>query len=220
MIKYIIFDLDGTLIDTVDDLGRACDYLLEKAGLKKRWSRENYKSFVGNGAKLLVSRAFGGSLSEKELERQYLLFKKKYNEIKLENAYAYSGVKELLQKLKTAGLGLAVCTNKPENAARDMIAAVFGKGIFDFVCGAGDSGPVKPDVSVLSAQLDSLGISPGECLWVGDSCVDIASAKNLGCGVIAVSWGFVSRDALFSASPAYMADSPGEVYKIISSFLQ
>lgn len=215
MIKYVIFDLDGTLIDTVDDLGRACDFLLKKAGRAPIDDREVYKSFVGNGARLLVSRAFGGSLTDAELDGQYRLFKEKYNEIKLENAYAYKGIKEVVQKLKAAHFGLGVCTNKPDAAAQEMIEAVFGSKTFDFVCGAPDSGPVKPDVSRLSAMLSGKGIRPEDCIWVGDSGVDIASAKNLGCPVIAVTWGFVSRETLLSHSPDYAVDRAEDILKMI-----
>ncbi len=219
MIKLVIFDLDGTLIDTVDDLGRTCDYLLERSGIKPNWTRNDYRSFVGNGAKKLIERAFPYKLSSDELDEQYQLFKVKYEEIKLENAYAYEGVKDLVYSLKKNGLELSVCSNKPDGAAREMIDSVFGENIFDFVCGAQDNGPVKPDVTRLNKILVKQGINPDECIWVGDSDVDIKSSRNLGCEVIGVTWGFCPRDVILEENPDYTADKAEDVLKIITDKL-
>lgn len=101
-IKCAFFDLDGTLVNTIDDLGLACDVLLKQKGIKPKWSSQDYKNFVGNGAKLLVQRAFKNQLSESELEEQYSLFKEIYDKIKLEHARMYPGIDKVLKKLKKA----------------------------------------------------------------------------------------------------------------------
>ncbi len=214
-LKYIIFDLDGTLIDTVEDLGRTCNFLLEKAGKSLHWTKEDYQSFVGNGAKVLIKRAFQNTLNDSEIEEQYSIFKKKYDEIKLDNALAYDGVKEVVYALKDAGFHLAVCSNKPDSAAKEMIEYVFGENVFDFICGAEDNGPIKPDVTRLKSILDSKKINAGECIWVGDSDVDIQSARNLGCSVIVVTWGFSKKSELIEASPDYIVDNADDIKKII-----
>lgn len=214
--KCVIFDLDGTLVNTIDDLGLACDYLLKRQGITPEWTVDDYKSFVGNGAKLLVERAFGGRLSEAELEIQYDLFKKKYNEIKMEHAHAYKGIKEIIAVLKNAGLKLVVCTNKPDLAAKGMVEEIFGKGVFDVIQGALDDKPKKPDPTVPKEILHDLGIKPKECIWIGDSDVDIKSAHNLGCRSIAVTWGFRSFENLFSGCPTLIIDSPKDILKIFN----
>lgn len=214
--KCIIFDLDGTLVNTIDDLGLACDYLLKQKGITPEWTVEDYKSFVGNGAKLLVERAFEGRLSSCELEEQYGLFKKKYNEIKMEHAHAYEGMKEIVSVLKNAGLKLVVCTNKPDLAAKGMVEDIFGKGVFDVIQGALDDKPKKPDPAVAKEILNDLGIKPKECIWIGDSDVDIKAAHNLGCRSVAVTWGFRSFESLFACCPTLIIDSPKDILKIFN----
>ncbi len=125
-IKCVIFDLDGTLVNTIVDLGRACDYLLKNSGIESKWTEDNYKAFVGNGAKLLVERAFNGQLNPEQLEEQYAAFKIKYNEIKMENAYVYAGMFDVVKVIKDKGIKLAVCTNKPDKAAKGMVEELFG----------------------------------------------------------------------------------------------
>ena len=105
-VECVIFDLDGTLVDTIDDLGIACDYLLKQKGITPEWTKDDYKAFVGNGAKLLVKRAFRNMLSDEELDVQYELFKKKYGEIKLDHAYVYAGMAEVVKVLKKTALSL------------------------------------------------------------------------------------------------------------------
>ena len=192
-IKCVIFDLDGTLVNTIVDLGRACDYLLKNSGIESKWTEDNYKAFVGNGAKLLVERAFNGQLNPEQLEEQYAAFKIKYNEIKMENAYVYAGML----------------------AAKGMVEELFGKDVFDAVLGATDNLPKKPDTAMADKILSELAISADECIWIGDSSVDIESAKNLGCKSIAVTWGFRSAESLLVCAPDYIANSPKEIFDIL-----
>ena len=209
--KCAVFDLDGTLINTIDDLAAACDILLKQSGTEPHWSLDDYKRFVGNGAKLLVKRAFDNKLSEAELDEQYELFKPIYNEIKLDHAHPYSGMPEVVSELKSKGVMLAVCTNKPDLAARGMVEALFGKNTFDIIQGAVDGFPKKPDPSVPRRILAKLGVSAGETVWIGDSDVDIISAHNLGCKSIGVTWGFRSSESIESAKPNAMVNKPEEI---------
>ncbi len=219
MIKCIIFDLDGTLVDTIDDLGLACDYLLKQYGIEPLWTKSDYKKFVGNGAKLLVSRAFGGKLTEAELEHQYSLFKIKYNEIKLNNAYAYKGMKDVVKALKNNGFKLAVCTNKPNAAAVNMVETIYGKDTFDYILGAEDDVPKKPDTAMPNIILHLLDVKPKECVWIGDSSVDIESAKNIGCESIAVTWGFRPVKELISFHPTAVVDKPKEIINFFNLYI-
>ena len=214
MIKCVIFDLDGTLVNTIDDLGLACDYLLEKHGKELKWTIDDYKNFVGNGAKLLVDRAFEGTLDEDELEELYQQFKVKYDEIKLDHAHAYDGIKKVVSILKENKIKLAVCTNKPDVAAKGMVNDIFGKDLFDIVCGAVDTLPKKPDPTIAKCIIKELKVSPNECVWIGDSSVDIETAKNLGCKSFGVTWGFRSFEHLFKACPTLILNEPKEILKI------
>jgi len=214
-IKCVIFDLDGKLVNTIVDLGRACDYLLKNSGIESKWTEDNYKAFVGNGAKLLVERAFNGQLNPEQLEEQYAAFKIKYNEIKMENAYVYAGMFDVVKVIKDKGIKLAVCTNKPDKAAKGMVEELFGKDAFDIVLGATDNLPKKPDTAMADKILSELAISADECIWIGDSSVDIESAKNLGCKSIAVTWGFRSVESLLVCRPDYIVNSPKEIFDIL-----
>lgn len=216
MIKCIIFDLDGTLVETIDDLGLACDYLLKEKGIEPKWTKADYKQFVGNGAKLLVERAFEGKLSPEELEKQYELFKIKYNEIKLDNAYAYEGMKDVVNTFKQNGFKVAVCTNKPNTAAVDMVKTLYGEDTFDYILGATDDVAKKPNTEMPNIILNYLNIKPNDCVWIGDSSVDIETAKNLGCESIAVTWGFRPFSELFKCYPTVIVDKPKEILKFFN----
>ncbi len=216
MIKCIIFDLDGTLVETIDDLGLACDYLLKEKGIEPKWTKADYKQFVGNGAKLLVERAFEGKLSPEELEKQYELFKIKYNEIKLDNAYAYEGMKDVVNTFKQNGFKVAVCTNKPNTAAVDMVKTLYGEDTFDYILGATDDVAKKPNTEMPNIILNHLNIKPNDCVWIGDSSVDIETAKNLGCESIAVTWGFRPFSELFKCYPTVIVDKPKEILKFFN----
>ena len=216
LIKCVIFDLDGTLVDTIDDLGIACDHLLKEKGIMPQWTKDDYKSFVGNGAKLLVKRAFSGMLSEEELDEQYELFKKKYGEIKLDHAYVYAGMAEVVKVLKENGIKLAVCTNKPNAAAIGMVEHFFGASTFEIVRGALDGIPKKPDPAMATQIAEALGVNAGDCVWIGDSAVDIESADKFGCECIAVTWGFRPRKSLSERDPDYIIDDPKDILKILN----
>ncbi|MDE5605627.1 MAG: HAD-IA family hydrolase [Eubacterium sp.] len=213
-IKCVIFDLDGTLVNTIIDLGRACDYLLRNSGIEPRWTESDYKAFVGNGAKILVSRAFSGKLSPEELEKQYSVFKVKYNAIKMENAYVYDGMLDVVNAIKSSETKVAVCTNKPDAAAKGMVEALFGAEVFDVIVGAADDLPKKPDPAMPNKILTKLNVSADECIWIGDSTVDLESAKNLGCKSIAVTWGFRSVETLLECGPNYVVNSPKEILDV------
>lgn len=213
MIKCALFDLDGTLINTIDDLANACNLLLKKYGYDASWTTDDYKRFVGNGAKMLVARAFENSLDEDTLNARYEEFKPLYDSIKLDNAHEYDGITEQLDILKKKGIKLCVITNKPDKAAKGMVEHIFGKGYFDYVVGCVDGVPTKPDPTTTLMALKAVGCKPSEAIYFGDSEVDVRTAKNADIEIIACSWGFRSFEALFSENPDAIIDSP----KYISS---
>lgn len=214
MIKCAIFDLDGTLVNTIDDLARACNILIDKYNFKANWTIEDYKRFVGNGAKKLVSRAFDNSLDEDTLNSRYEEFKVLYNEIKLDNAHAYDGIKEELEILKQKGIKLAVVTNKPDKAAKGMVEHIFGKDYFDFIIGCQDDVPTKPNPVTTKIALEKLNCKPNEAIYFGDSEVDMQTARNANVEAVGVSWGFRSFETLFKEHPSIIIDDPSYISKL------
>lgn len=214
MIKCAIFDLDGTLVNTIDDLGYATDYVLRQYGREPNWSAEDYRQFVGNGAKKLISRAFENTLSDKELDEAYGLFTSKYNEILLDHAFIYDGVKEQLDIIKAKGVKLAVVTNKPHECAVKMVEALFGKEYFELITGAKEDAAKKPDPTSTLNTLKALGCTANEAIYFGDSDVDVKTAKNAHIEAIACSWGFRSFESLLAQSPSAIIDDPKYISKL------
>lgn len=214
MIKAALFDLDGTLVNTAEDLGRATASVLESYGVEAKWTKEDYISFVGNGARKLLDRAFEHKLSDEELTKALELFQEKYNEMLLDNAYVYDGVREALDKIREMGVKLAVVTNKPHKCAVKMVETLFGKDYFNVIIGATEDVAKKPDPYTANLALKKLDCPPGEAIFFGDSDVDIYTAKNAGVESVGCSWGFRSFACLFSASPSVIIDSPDYIPKL------
>ena len=210
-LKCVVFDLDGTLVNTIDDLKIACDTVLKEYGRDYDWSEADYKRFVGNGIKKLVERAFDHSLNEAELDEAFKKVSALYNEIKIDHAHAYGGIKEQLALLKEKGIKLAVVTNKPDAAARDMVETIFGKSTFDFVSGAVEGTPHKPHPASTFRALEALECKSEEAIFFGDSNVDMQTAKNAGIKAIGVLWGFRSKEELQKEAPYKIISHPNEI---------
>ena len=213
-IKCAVFDLDGTLVNTIDDLANCCNILLKKYGYDYTWTEADYKRFVGNGAKKLVERAFGGKLNDNELDRIFSEFKPLYEKTMLDNAYAYVGIKEQLENLKSKGIKLCVVTNKPNVAAQGMVEHIFGKGYFDCISGVVDGKPTKPDPYSTRLALETVGCAPDEAIFFGDSNVDMQTAKNAGIEAVGVTWGFRTFEELFAEHPSVIIDEPKYISKL------
>lgn len=214
MIKCAVFDLDGTLVNTIEDLGLATDFVLKAYGVDIEYTEADYKKMVGNGAKKLVERAFDGRLSDDKLQEAYALFKEKYNEIKMDHAKPYPGIKEALDSLKEKGILLGVVTNKPNEAAQGMVAQFFGEEYFDVVVGATDELPKKPDPTTLKMALKELGCKVTEGIYFGDSNVDMITGRNAGIETVGCSWGFRSFGELFAENPSVIIDEPRYITKL------
>lgn len=214
MIKCALFDLDGTLVDTSIDLGRATAYVLETYGRPAKWTDKDYLSFVGNGAKKLIDRAFEHTLDDAQLNKALDVFKLKYNQILLDNAEIYEGIKPSLDFLKKQGIKLAVVTNKPHECAVKMVETLFGKDFFDVIVGAREDVAKKPDPFTTNFALEKLNMKPNEAIFFGDSDVDVLTAKNAGVEAVGCSWGFRSFECLFAASPSVIIDHPKYIAKL------
>lgn len=213
MYRLVIFDLDGTLLNTIGDLAAAGNYTLERLGYPTH-GEEEYKLFVGNGIPKLIERMLPKNCGEKEQNAALEIFGAYYSEHKSDRTVPYDGIKELLRELDSRGV-VAVCnTNKAHEFSQTLIEAAFGGDIRE-VLGAGLGYPTKPDPSAAEALIKKYGVEKSEVLYVGDSSVDMMTARNAGIDACGVLWGFRSREELESYSPAFIAQNVSELRKII-----
>ena len=188
-----IFDLDGTILYTLEDLKNSLNYGLEQNGFPTR-TLEEVRRFVGNGVRKLSERGCPPGASAADVEAVYARFREHYAVHKQDNTRPYDGIPELLQKLRDAGLHLALVTNKAEAAAMGLCEKFF-PDMFDAVVGGRDGRRLKPAPDPVNEVLARLGISREKAVYIGDSEVDIQTAANAGLDACIVSWGF--RDAGF-----------------------
>jgi phosphoglycolate phosphatase len=213
MIKAIIFDLDGTLLDTLHDLADSVNHVLTNHGMKNR-TVDEIRSFIGNGVPTLISRSVPEGTDKTvtdECVREMAEYYKDHADIKTK---PYDGIKELLETLKNKGIRTAVVTNKVENAAEILCNNKFG-GVFDCVIGDNGKDRLKPHPDNVFRAIDTLGCEKKEVLYVGDSDVDMITAENAGLESIGVTWGFRSRMVLEMAGAESIIDHPSELLDIV-----
>ena len=215
MIKCILFDLDGTLVNTLYDLADATNYAITKRGYKAR-EPEEFKMFAGGGSDVMLRLALGGNTpDEAEFEAicaDYLDF---YREHYIDKAAEYDGLHELISVLKTQGINLAVVTNKIEEMAVIILNKLFPNS-FEYIFGQRKGVPIKPDPTAAIMIMNELQVKPGECIFLGDSGVDMLTAVNSGACPVGVGWGFREREELLENGARYIIDSPDELYQIIN----
>ena len=212
----IIFDLDGTLLNTIDDLGYACNYALEKTG-HPTFPIEAYPAKVGNGINNLIRRALPESeRTEENILRVREFFVPYYNEHNCDYTHPYTGVPEVLAALKAQGHLLAVASNKYQ-AATEKIVNHFFPGIFDVILGEREGIERKPNPQIVRDILKRLRVTGDglRVLYLGDSLVDYETAKNANVPFAACSWGFVSRERLATAEIATIVDTPKDILKLM-----
>lgn len=211
----IIFDLDGTLLNTIDDLGYACNYALEKTG-HPTFPIEAYPAKVGNGINNLIRRALPESeRTEENILRVREFFVPYYNEHNCDYTHPYTGIPEVLAALKAQGHLLAVASNKYQ-AATEKIVNHFFPGIFDVILGEREGIERKPNPQIVRDILERLRVTGDglRVLYLGDSLVDYETAKNANVPFVACSWGFVSRERLVTAEIATIVDTPKDILKL------
>ena len=211
--KTAIFDLDGTIADTIYDLGDAVNYGLEKLGCPTH-DYESYKKMVGNGVKKLCERALPEDKKDK-VQELHSLFKDYYNAHYLDKTRLYDGMKETMEKLQSSGVILAVATNKPEDVAREIVWELLPDIDFVKVLGGVDYRPTKPDSAILIEIFSVLPDEENEVCMIGDSNVDVQTAKNAGIPCIGCAWGFRGRAELEAEGAEFIAEKPEDIADII-----
>ena len=214
MYRTVIFDLDGTLLDTIGDLAAAANYVCRENDWPE-YTVAEVESMVGNGIPKLVERfSPENTRSPLMLANTLHQFNRYYGAHNMESTHPYPGIPELLRELHDRGLQMAVCSNKADEFSR-VIVEHYYPGVFDLVRGNLNGMPVKPDPAAAREILRKLDAVPASSVMVGDSSVDIQTGHNAGIRSCGVTWGFRSRESLAEAGADALADTPEELEKIL-----
>lgn len=215
MYKCVIFDLDGTLVNSLYDLGDSVNKALKKHGLPVH-PYDAYKYFVGNGRAKLIERAMGESAKDKELLSKVTKdYDDDYLVHCLDKTAPYNGVADMLKSLQQNGVKINVLSNKPDEFVKNMLDTLFSDIKFDIAWGKKAQYPTKPDPSSVLAILDELSVDKGDCLYVGDSNVDVITARNAGLDFCGVLWGFRTQEELENEGAKQTVSTAAELLKVI-----
>ncbi|MBQ7670658.1 MAG: HAD-IA family hydrolase [Clostridia bacterium] len=218
MIKAAIFDLDGTLLDTMDDLLTAMNRMLVELNFPER-TYDELLQFINRGARLFVGRSLPeGSVKDFNdplVDRALKIYGRHYAECCLDKTHPFDGVPEAVNELKSRGIKISVLSNKQDAFVKETIAKLY-PGVFDSVHGQLDL-PEKPDPAPALQIADELGVSPHECAFIGDSDIDIKTGVNSGMLPVGVTWGYRSEECLLEAGAKLIIHSPADLPDILTS---
>lgn len=209
----VVFDLDGTLLDTLGDLRDSVNYALEKNRLPKR-TTEEIRSFVGNGIRLLIERSVPENTSSEITDKCFSAFKEYYKEHSAILTKPYDGIIDIMKALKSKGVKIAVVSNKADFAVKTLMEDYFG-GLYDCAYGERAGVPRKPAPDGVFNAINEMGADVENTVYVGDSEVDVEVSRNAQLPCIAVTWGFRDKKVLESLNPEYIVDSPSDIMRII-----
>lgn len=212
--KCCIFDLDGTLVNSLPALTRCVNLTLADFGLGPVGEQE-VKLMVGDGYQKLIERSldFCGALDPARYEAALRAYRRYFQEHCLDGVVPYDGIRPMLAQLKEAGMKLAVLTNKPHEQGVETVETVFGPGYFDLVLGEQPGRARKPDPEGVFLILEQLHAAAQQCLYLGDTNTDMLTARNAGVDAAGVLWGFRSREELAAYHPKYLVEHPQEMVK-------
>jgi phosphoglycolate phosphatase len=213
--KLVLFDLDGTIVDSAPDIAAALNAALAELGQPVHPLAE-VTTYVGDGAAKLVERAVGQTSPTSEVDQERLLqrFKAQYAANVCVHTRVYPGVVEVLEAFAARGTPLALVTNKPGDLARALLRALALERFFADVVGDGDGYARKPAPEAALALCARHGAAPGDTLLVGDGRPDVQLAHAAGCRAAAVTWGYTPRDVLAAESPEWLVDSPASLLRL------
>ena len=209
----VIFDLDGTLLDTLDDLCNSVNYSLRTNNFPER-SLAEVRTFVGNGIRLLIERSVPEGTSKELIDRTFECFKTYYAVHCNDKTKTYPGVMDMLKELKKNGYKIAVLSNKAQYAVTKLCNIYFNN-LLDDAVGARENVAKKPSPDALYICAENNNINLNNVIYVGDSDVDVATANNAGVRGIAVTWGFRSRELLIKCGAENLADNTDELLQIL-----
>ena len=220
MKKLVIFDLDGTLLNTIEDLGQAANYALERNGYATH-SMASYPYFVGNGVRRLMTRVLPeDARDDATVDRVLGDFLEYYDEHCIDFTKPYDGMPELLQDLHDLGVNVAVASNKYQKAVSKIITHYFPEVNFIAIEGQKDGINVKPDPSVVFSILAQAKVAKADCLYVGDSGVDMETARRACIDSVGVTWGFRSKKELVEYHADAIVNNPIDILGIVENGIQ
>lgn len=214
--KVAIFDMDGTILDTLDDLHEAMNYALSSCNLPKI-TKEASRSFVGNGIRKFTERAVSNQNPEQNIDKVFEAFMPYYKEHSADKTKEYDGISELIKKLKSEGVKVAVVSNKADAAVKDLADKYF-PSLFDVAIGEMEGVNRKPAPDEVNMAIKELGFNMEDkplMVYIGDSDVDVKTARNSEIDLIAVDWGFRDRDFLIEQGADIIVSKPEEIFDII-----
>lgn len=213
--KTAVFDLDGTILDTLDDLTASVNFALESYHLPPR-TKDHVRLTTGNGIRRLIDLSVPEGTPAALTDQVFEAFKTHYSVHCEDATHPYQGIPQALKTLKDLGIQTAVCSNKADPAVQKLIAQIF-PGLFDFVVGEKEGVRRKPAPDMVYACLKALNATKEDSLFFGDSEVDITTAKNAQVNCVAVAWGFRSRDVQKKAGASVFIDDPSEIVSFFAA---
>lgn len=213
MYDTVVFDLDGTLLNTLEDLRTSTNYALTAHGYPER-TPDEIRRFVGNGIRLLIERAMPEGVTPEEFDAVFADFKAHYQAHCNDRTGAYDGILPLLRELKLRGYKTGIASNKIKSAVLKL-SEIYFEGLIDRAAGVADGIPPKPDSGMAEALLEELESEAANTLYVGDSQVDVQTAANAGLDLVAVLWGFRDRAELTEAGAVRFIEKPMELLEYL-----
>ena len=215
MFKACIFDLDGTLADSVESLAHCTNLALKAVGLAPN-PVYMYKKFAGDGAKVMVERSLiaAGDTELKFYEKAKSVHKEMYEKYSMYKVKVFDGIMELTKTLKQNNIKIAVLTNKPHERAIDVVTALFGENYFDAIFGQCDDYKRKPSPEGALLIADKFNVTPSQCIYLGDTNTDMQTGKSAGMFTVGVTWGFRDKQELIDNNADYIIDTPMQLMKL------
>lgn len=214
--KACIFDLDGTLTNTLESMTYSVNLTLEEMGLSKI-TKDQCRLFVGNGARVLIEKSLKavGDTDASRIEEGMEIYGRIFDRNCTYHVTPYEGIPEMLKALKDKGIHLAVLSNKPDRQTVKVVKAIFGEELFDYAQGQKEGIRRKPEPDGVWYLMEQMHVSKEECLYIGDSEVDAATGRNAGLKTIGVLWGFRDRKTLETAGADDLIDRPDELLQFV-----
>ena len=216
MKKRFIFDLDGTLTNTLESMTYSVNLTLKEMGLSQI-TKDQCRMFVGNGARVLIEESLkvSGDPKASRIEEGMKIYGRIFDQNCTYHVTLYEGIPEMLKALKDRGIHLAVLSNKPDRQTVKVVKEIFGDNIFDYAQGQKDGIRRKPEPDGVWYLMEQMQVSKEECLYIGDSEVDAATGKNAGLKTIGVLWGFRDRKTLETAGADHLIERPEELLQFV-----
>ena len=214
--KACIFDLDGTLTNTLESMTYSVNLTLKEMGLSQI-TKDQCRMFVGNGARVLIEESLkvSGDPKASRIEEGMKIYGRIFDQNCTYHVTPYEGIPEMLKALKDRGIHLAVLSNKPDRQTVKVVKEIFGDNIFDYAQGQKDGIRRKPAPDGVWYLMEQMQVSKEECLYIGDSEVDAATGKNAGLKTIGVLWGFRARKTLETAGADHLIERPEELLQFV-----